>query len=680
MELLYLWIEEDSNRVIVNQEFNFSGRYRFNFKDGIMHSYLRESYPKSFFKLNHNESSKITNITAIVGENGSGKTTLLQFLKENLSYIKQEFYGRGLRYSYPAAEHKFIVIVKDQGHFYLYNIGEIDILDIDGDLLIETRDMQLERVYGDSDESDDYDDYENYNYNSDAVQYLIPELKKTKIIYFSNVLDTNHILNDFSYDFFDIFLDISTNTVLEQDAYDNNNQIQEILRQVRFLLSPNADKIIPKAPDFFLVHLKSLSEIMNRLQRKQYANEINISKISDKIKKSLNLITSIDEIIHSIIMVSVFEYIEMYESALEQNVISSKPKKVNITQILTKYLNSNRTPDTFMLMLKERIKKLRKTIHVDQRAGHPLRHKNDEYFDKCFQGRLDLIRLMPQFEDFIVVKNQPKIVIPFAERELIMQLLTYSEESDFSFRLLTFDLSGISSGERAMLVTYSRFYWLIDRSTNEPSYRRFGFTDGSFHTDHYRLRENLLILIDEGEVYLHPNWQREYLNNILNFFGEIFENCDDVKNIQIIMTSNSPFVISDLPKENIILLENRDGRSHVRAESDKFDTFGANIHLLLSDTFFMSKGLIGEFARNKMNAVIEFLNNDSEASHEQRSDMAYIISIIGEPVIRTKLQEMYDAKYNDDDPLKRVEHEIARLERERERILKKRKEDHDPNT
>ena len=38
------------------------------------------------------------------------------------------------------------------------------------------------------------------------------------------------------------------------------------------------------------------------------------------------------------------------------------------------------------------------------------------------------------------------------------------------------------------------------------------------------------------------------------------------------------------------------------------ETFGANIHTLLSHGFFMKDGLMGEFAKDKIDTAIKYLN------------------------------------------------------------------------
>ncbi|XOB61760.1 AAA family ATPase [Campylobacterota bacterium DY0563] len=118
--------------------------------------------------------------------------------------------------------------------------------------------------------------------------------------------------------------------------------------------------------------------------------------------------------------------------------------------------------------------------------------------------------------------------------------------------------------------------------------------------------ENVFLLnFDEPELTLHPNWQKKYLNELLNLLKQ-FKN-----DIHLIITSHSPFILSDLPKENIIFLEKG---KQVYPFEDNQQTFGANIHTLLSHGFFMKDGLMGEFAKSKIDDVIKYLNNDIKST------------------------------------------------------------------
>ncbi len=148
----------------------------------------------------------------------------------------------------------------------------------------------------------------------------------------------------------------------------------------------------------------------------------------------------------------------------------------------------------------------------------------------------------------------------------------------------------------------------------------------------------LIKCYDEADVYIHPNWQRLIVSDFLNLIKKYLINIDET--IHLIITSHSPFILSDLPKENVIFLEK--GKQVYPFEDGK-QTFGANIHTLLSHGFFMKDGLMGEFAKNKINEVINFLNGN-ESSIMTNDEAQNLINIIGEPVIKKQLQKMLDSK------------------------------------
>ena len=112
----------------------------------------------------------------------------------------------------------------------------------------------------------------------------------------------------------------------------------------------------------------------------------------------------------------------------------------------------------------------------------------------------------------------------------------------------------------------------------------------------------LLSLIDEPDTYLHPKWQKGLIDDYMQ------SSITYQRNIHIIITTHSPFLLSDLPKQNIIFLDtDEEGKCQVvNGLKEKKQTFGANIHTLLSDSFFMEDGLMGEFAKGKINEIIDF--------------------------------------------------------------------------
>lgn len=145
----------------------------------------------------------------------------------------------------------------------------------------------------------------------------------------------------------------------------------------------------------------------------------------------------------------------------------------------------------------------------------------------------------------------------------------------------------LSSGELAMLNLYSRLKYAYE--TPMPS----GLE-----------RKPTLVILDEVELSFHPEWQRKFIFNLIQYLSDLADN----NNIQVIYTTHSPITLSDMPLNGVNLLTSKDDYSHNLPEDKRFETFGANVFDLYGNSFFMEHGLIGEFARHK----IEQLSTDIE--------------------------------------------------------------------
>jgi len=78
-------------------------------------------------------------------------------------------------------------------------------------------------------------------------------------------------------------------------------------------------------------------------------------------------------------------------------------------------------------------------------------------------------------------------------------------------------------------------------------------------------------------------------------------------------------------------------------------SFGANITDLLADSFFIEDGLIGDFAKGKIEEVLNDLIKKRPCKKEKRFEYKKIINLIDEPIIRMKLEDMYKSKYENYD-------------------------------
>ncbi|MDQ7047739.1 MAG: AAA family ATPase [Sulfurovum sp.] len=211
-------------------------------------------------------------------------------------------------------------------------------------------------------------------------------------------------------------------------------------------------------------------------------------------------------------------------------------------------------------------------------------------------------------------------------------------------------LNNLSNGERKLILLFANIFYTI---------RKLYVTEN---------QKTFYILLDEPDIYLHPEWQKKIINLFRLFFSsnKIFE----TKKINLIFTTHSPFLLSDIPKQNIIFLDkNEKGNCKVvDGLKEKKQTFGANIHTLLSDSFFMEDGLMGEFAKGKIDKAIKLLNQD-KLSKEDLKYCEQIISIIGEPIVKNQLQRMLDSKrLKKVDKIDTIEKDIKALQEELEKL------------
>ncbi len=176
------------------------------------------------------------------------------------------------------------------------------------------------------------------------------------------------------------------------------------------------------------------------------------------------------------------------------------------------------------------------------------------------------------------------------------------------------------------------------------------------------------ILLDEIELYFHPEMQRNFVNRLLKGIGQLSANLErNIDSINILIATHSPFVLSDIPSTNVLRLT----RGHSTEVSEH--TFGANIHDLLANDFFLDKGFMGEFAKEKINETIDWINKHIELKRKQvliKDDVFYknykhykkVIEFIGERVLRVKLiqmlSELHEGKVEFNEMIK---NEIERL-------------------
>lgn len=179
----------------------------------------------------------------------------------------------------------------------------------------------------------------------------------------------------------------------------------------------------------------------------------------------------------------------------------------------------------------------------------------------------------------------------------------------------------------------------------------------------FKLDKNIILLIDEGDIYMHPGIQIKFIKHTMSFLNKFFKD----KNIQLIITSNSPFIISDIPNSKIVYIEkNENGLINIdrRAEVNSIRTLGTPINELLVNSFFMNDGTVGELAQDKITEIIKKLYSENQnVSFKDLEYLDTIINSIGDEIIRWNLKRKIEELMENDENMR-----IKLIEKYRKKI------------
>jgi predicted ATP-binding protein involved in virulence len=625
MELLYVWIKEYGP--IHEEGFNFGSKYIFNFnfdkKELSIHQ--NKDYIDNLFNIYG--VANINNVTAIIGENGSGKTCILDFIKYIIS---------------TNVEDECVFICKKNSDLYISY----------------PRNSMPEFKFIKNESVKEKINMNDHSISGDIIQtYKASCLNQTDILFYSNIFDSRHenMSNN--------QINISTNYLvhfykkhaLENKVYDKDvNQldiyeIEEIEKQLFFLHNqeqifedlfdfiPNKIKITPKFD--YLFHFEKLfsslkidnTDIYNFLLKikEQYFTLIkNINNSKDEqlkangsamysIRSATYSFSETDEYHLQINIIAHFIF-EMFHFSFQEGVIE-KLSTIRIKYDSTKDLYKN-------------ISKLLNALKKNKDWNSDKKPKLENIIKLC-----DIINTNPNIRGGY---GQSISLIRSSAQEFI----NYYKNTFSFYGSCKFEWRKISSGERALLTLFSRLHSIRDIVGND-----------------------LIILLDEPDLYMHPRWQQSLIKKLLLFFSKYYK---ESTNIQIILASNNPIVASDIPASNIIFLskefkevpdicsDNEVGETEMRLfthnkKVDSKETFGANIHSLFADAFFLNNGFIGEFAKETLQDLLKWLNYDKKCFKNKvykRSDAWYVknakklIDSVGDSVVKRKLNDMYEIK------------------------------------
>lgn len=143
--------------------------------------------------------------------------------------------------------------------------------------------------------------------------------------------------------------------------------------------------------------------------------------------------------------------------------------------------------------------------------------------------------------------------------------------------------------------------------------------------------KHINLVFDEIEISFHPEYQRTIVNELLQMITK--RKIEDYCTINIFLVTHSPFILSDIPRSNILFMQTEEDKEK---KLPKY-TFAQNIGEMMYDSFFMKK-TIGDFAESKLKDLIKWKQGKNPSLSD--IDATNILNAIGDPVIRSLIEEI----------------------------------------
>lgn len=223
-----------------------------------------------------------------------------------------------------------------------------------------------------------------------------------------------------------------------------------------------------------------------------------------------------------------------------------------------------------------------------------------------------------------------------SEDELIQYLPPSIFEIDFKLtngKGHNYLFNGLSSGEQQFVHTIQAVIYHLNNIQSAHAN-----TEGIKY-------QAVNIVLDEIELYFHPDFQRGFISKLLRAISRV--NPADktrIRTVNLLFLTHSPFILSDIPNENVLRLKLSKGKSLPFVFKDKDnrgeETFAANIYELLSNSFFIEGTAIGKFAEDKINSIIEKVNQKVPLTKEDEQ----LVQIIGDKFLRFSIEEFTNKK------------------------------------
>lgn len=583
MELLFLWIGQEYRKIFKDQLIVFSDKFNIEYFNNSL-----IIKPNELFIDVYEQFESIVGVSAIVGDNGAGKTSLLRYIINAITSdeLGHEFELEESLIAFYYPEEKLIKIFSHNKNITLENYTELTI--------------------------------EKHKYKGNLFKLL----KNFNVLFLTNSIDSE------CKDSQNNFININARSLIETSNlyfHDKLNFIKANILQKKCSEQIFRKNNILKLEDFLYIKYFSDMKTKNLKFCGKTYNEIEIvvnpfyysidlddfSQLSQYEtffkQKSFNEVYFIDILIKNLLfdilsnlnqnsrfiylIIECINYCNSFEKLVEKlkNNVNAFNDKDGVTNRYKKYiLESIRFVEDFNRYYKENKIEI-ETIEMHSNSIEQVIHIDVNLLYKLLKSKNNEMKLFPA---------------------------KYLKILNFNF----------SSGEKALL---NFFAWINSISILNK--------DKSFKTS-----DNYLFIIDEIDLYAHPQWQKQLLSLLLEQLNREYIN----KHIQLIFTTHSPILLTDVPKSNTIFIKKIENDVSVICKDKRQETFSANIYDLYHDAFFLDNSYVGNFAQNFINNIFKEI---SCRTIDADKSLFSQINLIGEPILKFKLMELYKGKFEKND-------------------------------
>ena len=621
MELLYIWINQTENEFINNQGVSLTTRYDFQYNLETNELFIEEN--PQYYNLFENSMNCVVNVSAMVGKNGTGKSSILNHI-----------YSTDLL---PAKT------AKDDGYdLFTYSENEksktIQVYLID-DCVIVYHNLENRIDFRGNTTPKEY-----HITNETYIQYAEKEPIKSTKIYMTNSQYTSissSVSSAYGYlskadltirnlqNLSNIYFDTTKKFPVHNNKYD---EIYFVSIQLLSIKKKDIQAFQSFLDIKYFEYLFREDRLLEFGGKVSTSLKINVELLDRKLDKLLN---EKDFSIRRYSFEGIEDRYDKRKAMWHRIVRKNKDDTFNMSwklifnviceiDFITGYLSDEMTSNLDMNQILEKGLESTKGTNDVVHEYYTKAKKDIEIFDSFISSMTVIDNNLPSND--LAYKQQLKISYdkkPDKYIEFLRMISEMFDKKSFVLKYLLITNLSFSSGERAYLNFFSWLNLLPDLhkiDENVPN----------------NLEKNVILMIDEIDLYCHPEWQQNFLEYLIDEINMQFSDL----NVQVIFTTHSPIVLSDIPSSNVVYTSVEDNQQVI--ENRLYEqTFASNIYKLFNNSFFLSdNGAMGSYAKKKINEAIATIK-DTERNNTY-TDALKVIDIIGEPLIRNKLINLMD--------------------------------------